>query len=146
MVESKTVVLFLCTGNSARSQMAEAFLRHYGGDRFEVYSAGTEAKGINPYTIRVMDEIGMDIRQQSSDRMGAIAGIRYYNYIITVCRRTEVNCPTGDWALGRYRLNWLFEDPAAVEGDEAKIIEKFREIRDMVEMRIRAWLVELELA
>lgn len=71
---AKSNVLFLCTGNSARSQMAETFLRHHAGDRFEVFSAGLEPKGINPYTIRVMDEIGIDVREQTSDSVHNIGG------------------------------------------------------------------------
>ena len=146
MVESKTAVLFLCTGNSARSQMAEAFLRTYAGDHFEVYSAGTEAKGIHPYTIRVMDELGIDIRQQRSERIGSIGGLRYYYYIITVCPRAEQNCPTDDWVLGSQRLHWPFENPAEAEGSEDERLQKFRQVRDEVEGRIKNWLKELEPA
>lgn len=78
-------VLFLCTGNSARSQMAEALLRKHAGDRFEVHSAGLEPKGINPYTIRVMDEIGIDIRGQSSKDVMTYMGRVHFGYVITVC-------------------------------------------------------------
>lgn len=141
---SKSNVLFLCTGNSARSQMAEAFLRHHAGDRFEVFSAGLEAKGINPYTIRAMDEIGIDIREQTSDNVNNVGGRRYYAYIITVCSHADQNCPSGILAMGREKLHWSFDDPAAATGDDATIMAKFREIRDQIELKIKAWLGELE--
>lgn len=139
-------VLFLCTGNSARSQMAEAFLRKYAGDRFNVYSAGLEPKGIHPLTIQVMDEIGMDIRGQTSDHVNSFAGLRYYSYIITVCAHADANCPSGILALGNQKLHWGFDDPAAVEGTEEEKLAKFREVRDLMDEKIRVWLGEIEVA
>lgn len=141
---AKGNVLFLCTGNSARSQMAEAFLRHYGDNLFEVYSAGLEAKGMNPYTIRVMDEVGIDVRGQTSDNVSEIGGQRYYRYVITVCAHADQNCPTAVLALGREKLHWNFDDPAAATGSDAEIMAKFREVRDLIEAKVKAWLGELE--
>jgi len=133
-------VLFLCTGNSARSQMAEAFLRKHAGDRFEAHSAGLEPKGINPYTIRVMDEIGIDIRGQSSKDVMTYMGRVRFGYVITVCDNAEKNCPIFPFATTR--LHWPFEDPARFEGpDEAKLA-KFRNARDLIDARIKTWLAE----
>ncbi|GAB4508284.1 MAG: arsenate reductase (thioredoxin) [Anaerolineae bacterium] len=143
---TKSNVLFLCTGNSARSQMAEAFLRHHAGDRFEVFSAGLEPKGINPYTIRIMDEIGIDIREQTSDSVNSIGGRRYYSYIITVCSHADENCPAGVVAMGREKLHWPFDDPALATGSDEEIMTAFRNVRDEIEAKIKAWIGELETA
>ena len=109
-------VLFLCTGNSARSQMAEAFLRKYGGERFEAYSAGLEPKGINPLTVQVMQEAGIDISGPALQRYSAnILGKVHFQYLITVCDDAEKNCPT-IWPGVSQRLHWYFEDPADFTG------------------------------
>jgi arsenate reductase (thioredoxin) len=141
----KPNVLFLCTGNSARSQMAEAFLRRDAGDHFEVYSAGLEPQGINPYTIRVMDEVGLDIRQHTSDPIKTYMGHKHFLYVVTVCAHADENCPTPLWHLGT-KLHWPFDDPAAATGSEEAILAKFRDVRDEIEARIGAWVAELELA
>ncbi len=136
----KIKVLFLCTGNSARSQMAEAFLRSYAGDEFEVYSAGLEPKGINPYTIRVMDEAGIDIRSQASKSLLEYLGKVHFGYLITVCSKAEEKCPIFPGVSVRW--HWPFEDPAEFTGtDEAKLA-KFREVRDQIDQKIREWLTE----
>ncbi len=140
----KIRVLFLCTGNSARSQMAEAFLRHYAGDRFEVYSAGLEPRGINPYTIRVMEEIGYDLKDHSSKAVAQFLFREHFGYVITVCTRAEANCPIFPGVPKR--LSWPFEDPAAFEGSEDEKLAKFREIRDQINERVQAWLRERELS
>jgi arsenate reductase len=138
----KISVLFLCTGNSARSQMAEALLRHYGGDRFEPYSAGLEPKGINPYTVRVMEEVGIDLSGQRSKDVIEYMGKRHFGYLITVCARAEENCPRIFPGVGQ-RLHWGLEDPAAYEGsDEAKML-KFRQIRNEISARIQEWIASL---
>ena len=90
---NKTRVLFLCTGNSARSQMAEAFLRLHGGDRFEAHSAGLEPKGINPYTRRVLAEVGIDMAGQTSKDLTVYLGKTHFGYLITVCSNAEARCP-----------------------------------------------------
>jgi arsenate reductase len=134
-------VLFLCTGNSARSQMAEALLRHYAGDRFEVYSAGIEPKGINPYTLLVMDEIGIDIRSQGSKSVSTYLGRMIFSYVITVCSNAEANCPI--FPGYTMRMHWPFDDPASVTGTDDEKLAKFRQVRDQIAARIREWLVEL---
>jgi arsenate reductase len=138
---SKTAVLFLCTGNSCRSQMAEAFLRKVGGDKFEAYSAGLEPKEIHPYTIQVMDEVGIDLSGQRSKDVMEYMGRRHFGYLITVCAHAEANCPTTFPGVSQ-RLHWPIDDPAAFEGSEEETLAKFREVRDEVEQRILAWLKE----
>ncbi len=125
-MEPKQRVLFLCTGNSARSQMAEAFLRRYGNDTFEAYSAGLEPKGINPPTIQVMEEIGFDISGQTSKGVEVFLGKVFIHNLITVCDRAEKNCPTA-WPGIIKKMHWSFEDPAAFEGSKEEKLAKFRE-------------------
>lgn len=140
---TKARVLFLCTGNSARSQMAEALLRKYAGEHFEVYSAGLEPKGINPYTVRVLDEIGVDTSHHSSKTLDSFIGRVHFGYLITVCSNAEDNCPIFP-GMG-VRLHWPFEDPAAFVGSEEETLAKFREVRDQIDARVRAWLVEMDI-
>ena len=137
----KQRVIFLCTGNSARSQMAEAFLRKAGGDRFEVYSAGLQPKGINPLTVQVMAEKGFDLSGQRSKGVQEYLGKVLIQTLITLCDDAEKNCPTV-WPGVNTHLHWSFEDPSAFEGTEAQKLEKFRQIRDGIETRINAWLKE----
>jgi arsenate reductase len=134
----KPRVLFLCTGNSARSQMAEAFLRRSAGDRFEVYSAGLEPKGIHPYTRQVLAEVGIDISDQTSKDLSQFLGRVHFGYLITVCSNAEARCPIFP-GVG-VRLHWPFDDPAAVEGSEAERLACFRRVRDEIAARIQAWL------
>jgi arsenate reductase (thioredoxin) len=138
---NKTRVLFLCTGNSARSQMAEAFLRTYGGDAFEVYSAGLEPKGMNPYTVRVMNEIGVDLIGQYSKGVDQYLGKVLFQYLITVCDQADKNCPA-IWPGVSQRMHWSFEDPAALEGSEEEKLEKFREVRDRINQKVQEWLAD----
>lgn len=137
----KQRILFLCTGNSARSQMAEAFLRKYGDDRFEVHSAGMEPKGLNPLTVKVMDEIGIDVSAQTSKGVETYLGKTLFQYLITVCDDADKNCPTV-WPGVNQRMHWSFQDPAAVEGSEQEKLSKFREVRDLIEAKIKIWIVE----
>ncbi|OBS10095.1 arsenate reductase ArsC [Acidihalobacter prosperus] len=134
---SETVrVLFLCSGNACRSQMAEAFLRHLGGARFEVYSAGSEPTGIHPLTYAVMAESGLDLAGHSSKSLSLFASERF-DYIITVCDRARDRCPTfpGD----SERIHWRFDDPAeTVEGQLPH--DRFRRVRDELRERIRLWV------
>jgi arsenate reductase len=134
----KTRVLFLCTGNSARSQMAEAFLRQYAGDRFVVYSAGLEPKGIHPFTRQVLAEIGLDMSSQTSKDLGQFLGKVHFGYLITVCANAEQRCPIFP-GLGT-RLHWPFDDPAAIGGNETERLAGFRRVRDEIAARIQAWL------
>lgn len=137
-------VLFLCTGNSARSQMAEAFLRKYAGDSFEAHSAGLEPKGVNPLTLKVMQEIGIDISTQISKGIETYLGKVLFQYLITVCDDADKNCPTV-WPGVNTRMHWSFEDPAKFEGTEEEKLAKFREVRDLIENRIKNWVAEQRL-
>ncbi len=132
-------VLFLCTGNSCRSQMAEAFLRHYAGDRFEAYSAGLVPVEINPFTYRVMTEVGLDLTGQRSKSVDEYLGKTLFQYLITVCDDADKNCPT-TWPGVTKRMHWSFEDPARFEGTEEEKLAKFREVRDLIRQRIQDWV------
>jgi arsenate reductase len=138
----KTKVLFLCTGNTARSQMAEAFLRKHSGGRFEVYSAGLEPSEISPYVRRVMEEVGFDLAGQYSKDVMEYMGKMHFGYLITVCTNAEERCPQVFPGVGQ-RLHWPFEDPAAFAGSEEETLGKFREIRAQIEQGIKDWLAEL---
>jgi len=135
----KARVLFLCTGNSARSQMAEAFLRHYGGDHFEVFSGGLEPQGLHPLTVKVMEEAGFDMSTHTSKPLSKFLG-QHFGYLITVCDRAEKNCPIFPGVS--MRLYWPFDDPAAVQGTEAEQLEKFRQVRDQIAAKVIDWLTE----
>lgn len=138
----KTRVLFLCTGNSARSQMAEAFLRRYGGDRFDSFSAGLEPKGINPYTVEVMEEIGFDLSEQRSKNIQEYMFKTVFGYVITVCSRAEQNCPVLPGITKR--LHWPFDDPAECRGSNEDCLAEFRRVRDEIEERVKSWVAETE--
>ena len=143
-MSDKPRVLFLCTANSARSQMAEGLLRHYAGDRFEVYSAGLEPKRINPYTLRVMDEIGIDLHDQRSKSVSTYLGRMVFSYVITVCSNAEANCPI--FPGYTIRMHWPFDDPAAATGSDDEKMARFRDARDRIAARIQDWLVELGIS
>lgn len=137
----KQRILFLCTGNSARSQMAEAFLRKYGGDRFEAHSAGLEPKGMNPFTVKAMAEVGIDVSTQESKAAELYLGRMEFEYVVTVCDDADRNCPAV-WPGAKHRLHWSFQDPAAVEGSDEEKMAKFREVRDLIESKVKAWLAD----
>ena len=139
----KAKVLFLCTGNSARSQMAEAFLKKYGGDQYDAYSAGTEPKGINPYTERVMEEVGINLSGQHSKHVKEYMGKVHFGYLITMCDEAEESCPTTFPGIAQ-RLHWSFEDPAAFTGPEDETLATFRKVRNQIEQRIKTWLAEVQ--
>lgn len=136
---SRNRVLFLCTGNSARSQMAEAFLRKYAGEKFEAHSAGIEPKGVNPLTIKVMDEVGIDISSHTSKGVDTYLDKIKFQYLVTVCDDADKNCPTV-WLGVNQRLHWSFEDPAKFEGTDEEKLTKFRQVRDQIEQRIKEWV------
>jgi len=140
--EQKIKVLFLCTGNSCRSQIAEAWLRTLGGARFEVYSAGLEPHGINPYTIRVMEETGYDMGNHRSKHIEEYIGVKEFDFLITVCGNADERCPFFP-GMGQ-RLHWPFEDPAAFEGPEDQKLALFREVRDQIKDKIQTWLNEMK--
>ena len=137
----KSRVLFLCTGNSARSQMAEAFLRKYAGDRFEAHSAGLEPKSLNLLTIKVMEEAGFDMSGHRSKGVDEYLGKVHFQYLITVCDDADKNCPTV-WPGINQRLHWSFDDPAKFEGTGEQKLAKFRQVRDLIDARVKAWLAE----
>jgi len=139
----KPQVLFLCTHNTARSQMAEAFLKKYAGDRFEVYSAGFEPTEINPLTSQVMAEMGLELAGQYSKGVKEYLGKINFAYVIIVCARAEKTCPTAFPSISQQRLFWPFKDPVAFEGTEEEKLAKFREIRNQINRRILQWLDEL---
>jgi arsenate reductase (thioredoxin) len=137
-VSEKSRVLFLCTHNSARSQMAEGLLRHLAGDRFEAMSAGTEATHVRPLAIRAMEEIGVDISGQESKTLDGYLG-EPFDYVITVCDDANETCPFFPGA--KTRLHWSFEDPSKVEGSEEERLAVFRRVRDGIRDRLQAELV-----
>lgn len=120
-------VLVLCTGNSARSQMAEGLLRQLAGDRFEVFSAGTKPVGLNPNAVTAMDEVGIDISKNRSKSVDEFAG-QQFNYVITVCDNAKESCPL--FPGGGERIHHSFEDPAAAPKELQ--LEKFRQVRDQI--------------
>jgi len=135
----KAHVLFLCTHNSARSQMAEGLLRHLAGDRFEIMSAGTEATHVRPLAVRAMDEVGVDISGQESKTLE-----RYlrepFDYVITVCDDANEACPVFPGA--KNRRHWSLPDPSAAEGTEEERLAVFRSVRDGIRDRVQAELVD----
>ena len=136
---NKIKVLFLCTGNSARSQMAEAFLRTLAGDKYEAYSAGLEPEEIHPLTGKVMEEIGIDISSQYSKALKDYMGKMHFGYLITVCSEADKRCPSVFPGMGQ-RLHWDLEDPAKFIGSEEERLQKFREIRDQIKLNIQSWI------
>ena len=129
-------VLILCTGNSARSQMAEGLLRHLGGGRFEVESAGTHPGSVRPEAVAAMREVGIDISGHRSKSVEEFAG-REFDAVITVCDHAREHCPVFP---GRTeRVHWSFEDPAAAGGDEAARLAVFRRVRDEIKERLSEW-------
>src|SRR5215203_4622571 len=131
-------VLFLCTHNSARSQMAEGLLRSMAGNRFEVFSAGTEATQVRPEAILVMAEIGVDISAQESETLERYLG-EPLDLVITVCDDANEACPTFPGA--KERLHWSFPDPSTVAGSNEEHLRAFRNVRDEIQARIEGELV-----
>jgi len=131
---AKIRVLFLCTGNSARSQIAEGLLRSMAGDRFEVYSAGTHPKGLHPQTVLAMDEAGIDVRSHISKSIESLQGTKV-DHVITVCDRAKESCPVFP---GARSLHWSFEDPADAAPEEQP--EKFRRVLKEIRERLEQYL------
>jgi arsenate reductase len=128
-------VLFLCTGNSCRSQMAEGFARTVAQPGIEIYSAGVEAHGQNPRAVAVMDEVGVDIRQQTSKTLAEVP-VDEIGTVITLCGDAAERCPVFPGAP--LREHWALADPARAEGSEAAILEAFRSVRDEIRERVRS--------
>lgn len=136
----KPRVLFLCTGNSARSQIAEAFLRAYADEHFEVYSAGLEPKGfILPEVLSAMKERGLDMDGLTSKSVTEYLGRLHFAHVITVCGDAEENCPAVFLNMGIHE-HWPFDDPAKFQGSEAERLEFIGSVRDQIDQRIRQWL------
>ncbi|HEY7847199.1 MAG TPA: arsenate reductase ArsC [Candidatus Limnocylindria bacterium] len=130
----KVRVLFVCTHNSARSQMAEGFLREYGGDRFEVHSAGTEAATVRPEAIRAMAEAGIDISGHRSKTVERFLG-EPFDWVITVCDQAREACPTFPGA--EQTAHWGFDDPTGAQGDGEARMAVFRRVRDEIARSVR---------
>ena len=131
-------VLFLCTHNSARSQMAEGLLRAWGGERYEAHSAGVQATVVRPLAIQVMREIGIDIGGQTSKRLDTYIG-EPFDYAVTVCDEATEACPVFPGAARN--LHWSFDDPSAATGTEARQVALYRRVRDEIGARIRSELL-----
>ncbi len=138
----KQHVLILCTGNSARSQMAEGLLRALAGDHFEVFSAGSQPSIVNPLAVAAMDERGIDIRSQRSKHLREYLA-QPFEYVITVCDNAAESCPI--FPGPAQRIHWSFPDPAAAQGSEAERLASFRKVRDAIEAQLRAWVEALQL-
>ena len=140
-MDKKRKVLFLCTGNSCRSQMTEGFLKNLAEALFEIVSAGTYPSHVHPLAIKVMQEKDIDISQQSSKNVNQFIN-QHFDDVITLCDSAKQSCPLFP---GKYRyIHWDFEDPAALEGDEDRKINKFREIRDKIEKKIKEYINQIE--
>ena len=137
---NKPKVIFLCTGNSARSQMAEGLLRALAGEHFEVFSAGTEPKGrILPEVQSVMREVGIHMEGQFSKSVMEYLGRAVFAHVVTVCADAEENCPAVFLNMGTHE-HWPFDDPAKFAGDDEQRITHTRRVRDQIEERLRLWL------
>jgi len=131
-------VIFVCTHNSARSQMAEGMLRAWGGDRFESFSAGTEATSVRPEAITVMNEVGIDIAGHTSKTLEPFMG-ESFSWLITVCDQAKESCPVIPGVA--QQAHWSIDDPSGVEGDETARLEAFREARDRLRDRIHVFIL-----
>lgn len=138
----KKKVLFLCTGNSARSQLAEAILRTIAGERYEVYSAGLEPKGVHPLAIQVLHEQGIDTAALRSKNLNEYVGKMSFDTLITLCSDAEERCPF--FPGSGVRLHWPFDDPAAVKGTAEEKLTAFRQVRDQIQAAIQGWMVQPE--
>lgn len=138
----KPMVLILCTGNSCRSQMAEAFLRHFAGDRFEVRSAGTDPKSeVHPLAIRVMNEIGMDLSAHRPKALSEFLGRAPVRHVLIVCDKANGTCPR-IWPGAITRTYLPFADPADFEGTEQETLQAFRDVRDEIREAMKTWQPE----
>ena len=132
---SKSTVLFVCTHNSSRSQMAEGLLRHLYGDHYEVYSAGTEPGGVSPFAIFAMDEIGIDIRHHTSKDVGKFLSMNL-DTVVTVCDSAREHCP---FVPARSNIHYRFEDPRTVSGSDEEKLVAFRHVRDQIQTWIEKY-------
>jgi arsenate reductase len=136
-------ILVICTGNSVRSQMAEGLFRHLGGDWLQVFSAGSEpSASVHPLAVRVMAEIGIDIAHHRPKSLTDFLD-RSFDFVIAVCSHAAQSCPT--FPGPATRLNWFYDDPAAVQGNEAERLAACRAVRDDLRRRIAAWLADKKI-
>ena len=135
-------ILILCTGNSCRSQMAEAFFRKHAAGRFEAFSAGLEPRPVHPMTIQVLEEIGIGTSGLRSKSIRDFLGKERFRYVIFVCAGAEKNCPS-IFPFAIEKLSWPFDDPASVVGSEEQQLAVFRRVRDEIEERVRIWLEQI---
>jgi len=135
----KPRVLFLCTGNSCRSQMAEALLRHEAGGNFEVLSAGLEPKSVHPLTLQVLREAGVSTDGLYAKGTDMFLGKLAIRYAVVVCDKAQQSCPR-IYPFANHMLYWPFEDPAAAGGTEEQKLAKFREVRDQINTKIKSWM------
>ena len=134
----KKRVLFLCTGNSCRSQMAEGWLRHLGSDRYEALSAGTRPQGVNPLAVRVMAEAGVDISEQRSKSVDEFLG-QDIDLLVTVCGGAKESCPVFLGAV-KDRQHWPFDDPAQAAGTDEEVLAIFRRVRDEIRRAVEGFV------
>ncbi|MGZ3778400.1 MAG: arsenate reductase ArsC [Mucilaginibacter sp.] len=132
-------VLVLCTGNSCRSQLAEGYLRHFAGDKAQIYSAGIETHGVNPKAVQVMAEDHIDISKHTSNNVDEYISIPF-DYIITVCDNANENCPYFPGKAKRFHHN--FPDPAKAKGSPGEVMDEFRRVRDMIKVYCKDFVVE----
>ncbi len=123
-------ILVLCTGNSCRSQIAEGYLRHYAGENANIYSAGVETHGVNPRAISIMNEVGIDISNHTSNHVDEYGNINF-DFIITVCDNAKERCPY--FPSKAERLHYNFPDPAKASGTEEEIVNEFRRVRVLID-------------
>jgi arsenate reductase len=138
-IETKKKILVLCTGNSCRSQIAEGYLRHFAGDRVEIYSAGVETHGVNPRAVQIMAEDDIDISRHTSNNVEEYRGITF-DYIITVCDNAKERCPFFPGNAKRFHHN--FPDPAKAIGTEETIMAEFRYTRELIKEYCKLFVEE----
>lgn len=138
MKEAPTRVLFICTGNSCRSQIAEGLLRVLGGEAVEAYSAGTAPKPVHPLAIKTMADIDIDISRQRTKRVDEFLG-QDFDFVISVCARAAEECPT--WPRSREQIRWHFDDPALATGTDEQRLGVFRRVRNEIRQRINLFLL-----
>lgn len=132
-------ILVLCTGNSCRSQIAEGYLRHFAGDKADVYSAGVETHGVNPRAVQIMKEDGIDISHHTSNNMAEYRDMNF-DFVITVCDNAKERCPFFPSQAAKFHYN--FPDPVKATGTEEEIMQQFREVRDMIKEYSREFVAE----
>jgi arsenate reductase len=135
----KKRVLFLCTHNSCRSQMAEGLANHFLGDRFQAFSAGTEATQVNPLASRVMLELGIDLSRHRSKTMDEFVGAKF-DYVITLCGDANEKCPLFFGGVKREHIG--FDDPSRLKGSDNEVLPEYRRVRDEIRQRLTQFLLE----